>query len=294
MDYESLLEFIRKRMRMTHVYQPLMLKTLLESPDGRATVEQIARSFLNVDGPQMQYYKRIVKRWPHITLRKHGVVSYDGGTYTLLLDGAVTKEQRRSLIGWCELRLHEFMDRDPRITRFRELDRRSVSGSMRYDALSRSRGVCVACGARSTEAFLHVDHIVPRSMGGKTEPDNLQALCDKCNLQKRDRDDTDFLLWHKRLEFRNPRCGFCKKPAGAVSNGMAYAVLERRAAGALVVPNRHVESFMDLAPPEKQLCLALVDRVIGGMRGDSNRGRFRVGGLDGSHGGHCRISITPE
>ena len=32
--------------------------------------------------------------------------------------------------------------------------------------------------------LLEVDHIIPISKGGKTEPDNLQTLCWKCNRTK--------------------------------------------------------------------------------------------------------------
>jgi len=39
--------------------------------------------------------------------------------------------------------------------------------------------------------ILHVDHILPRSKGGKDEMINFQTLCDKCNLGKSNTDKTD-------------------------------------------------------------------------------------------------------
>jgi 5-methylcytosine-specific restriction endonuclease McrA len=49
----------------------------------------------------------------------------------------------------------------------------------------RDNGRCVNCG--STED-IHIDHIIPYSKGGSsTDPDNLQLLCGKCNLEKSDR-----------------------------------------------------------------------------------------------------------
>ncbi|MBB3763436.1 hypothetical protein [Sphingomicrobium lutaoense] len=40
--YESLERFIRNEMRMSHIYQPVMLLVLLKSK-GRATVREIAQ-----------------------------------------------------------------------------------------------------------------------------------------------------------------------------------------------------------------------------------------------------------
>ena len=90
-----------------------MIRTLLSS-DNTATVEDIARAFVNSDPSQLEYYKQIAKRWPHITLRKHNVIKYDKGVYTLLAEN-ITRKQKQMLIELCELRLQEFIDKDPAI-----------------------------------------------------------------------------------------------------------------------------------------------------------------------------------
>ena len=103
MDFKTLEHFIKKKMKMTHIYQPLMIRTLLSS-NNTATVEDIARAFVNSDPSQLEYYKQIAKRWPHITLRKHNVIKYDKGVYTLLAEN-ITRKQKQMLIELCELRL---------------------------------------------------------------------------------------------------------------------------------------------------------------------------------------------
>ena len=65
------------------------------------------------------------------------------------------------------------------------LERAKLTPSMRYDILKRDHFRCQICGSSSSDGVkLHVDHIVPVSRGGKTEPSNLRTLCDRCNLGK--------------------------------------------------------------------------------------------------------------
>jgi ATP adenylyltransferase len=47
-------------MRMSHVYQPVMLREPLNR-NGRATVAKIARALLNEDRSQIEYYSEITK-----------------------------------------------------------------------------------------------------------------------------------------------------------------------------------------------------------------------------------------
>ena len=47
MDFDELKDFIENKMIMQHIYQPVMLKTLLKSGN-RASIRKIAKSFLAV------------------------------------------------------------------------------------------------------------------------------------------------------------------------------------------------------------------------------------------------------
>lgn len=294
MDFADLEDFIRHKMRMTHIYQPVMIKTLLES-DNTATTDQIARRFLNHDDSEINYYKKITKKWPHTTLKKHGIISYKNDQYTLLLDGA-TREQKKRLIELCDLRLSEFIDKDPWIKKFRELDAKSISGSVRYDTLARAKSRCAACGIARSRAVFHVDHIVPRSLGGQTIPENLQALCSQCNLEKNNRDDTDFILWEKRMQFRHKDCKFCEPRQPLLSNILACAVYDVRhndTMSSLVMPRRHVGDFSEMIPSERNTCLDLVHRLqhkLGSM--DDSIAGFHTS-FDSNSSAHFCISIVP-
>ena len=60
MTYQDLKDFITTKMRMSHVYQPVMLIEM-HKKGGYASTEQIAKSILNHDPTQADYYKEVVK-----------------------------------------------------------------------------------------------------------------------------------------------------------------------------------------------------------------------------------------
>lgn len=65
---------------------------------------------------------------------------------------------------------------------------RTINQRLRFLVLARDNFSCCACGASPAKdggmTQLHVDHVVPWSHGGQTVMDNLQTLCEKCNLGK--------------------------------------------------------------------------------------------------------------
>ncbi len=69
----------------------------------------------------------------------------------------------------------------------KKLTPRSADLRLRFRVLKRDDFKCCACG-KSPSAFpglhLHVDHIVAWSDGGETILENLQTLCEPCNLGK--------------------------------------------------------------------------------------------------------------
>jgi 5-methylcytosine-specific restriction endonuclease McrA len=65
--------------------------------------------------------------------------------------------------------------------------RRNGAGNLRTKILMRDRYRCQYCGCKGTALDLSLDHILPRSRGGRTTPENLCAACKACNSRKGDR-----------------------------------------------------------------------------------------------------------
>lgn len=61
---------------------------------------------------------------------------------------------------------------------------RHIPQDVKLTVWQRDGGKCVQCGATS---YLEYDHIIPFSRGGASTVGNVQLLCRRCNLEKRDR-----------------------------------------------------------------------------------------------------------
>ena len=75
------------------------------------------------------------------------------------------------------------------------VERAKVSNELRQEIFERDGYTCVNCGSTKKES-LEIDHIMPISKGGKTEPGNLQTLCRNCNIRKGNNIEwRDFNCW---------------------------------------------------------------------------------------------------
>ena len=59
--------------------------------------------------------------------------------------------------------------------------RKTISESLRAEILKKYNYRCAVC---ESDKKLQIDHIIPWSMGGLTTRDNLQILCQVCNIKK--------------------------------------------------------------------------------------------------------------
>ena len=302
MTFEKLIDFIENRMRMSHIYQPLFIKSLVEA-GGTATIRQLAHGFLAQDESQLQYYEKKIKEMPLKVLHKHEVVSKDGDLVSLNVN-KLTFEQKAQIKMLCEKKLQEFVvKKGLGIWDYRLLDTDPIPDSLRYRVLLESGGRCALCGATKKERPLDVDHIKPRSKGGKNVYENFQVLCSKCNRSKRDMDDTDFR--NDLISETVPDCPFCYEniesriisefdTAFAIVDG--YPVTDRHL---LIIPKRHFQDYFSITTKEKMdaenLIRILRNRIF---EKDPSVTGFNIGVNSGESAGqtifHTHIHLIPR
>jgi len=303
MKYEELHEFLTSRMRLNHIYQPLLIKTLIDV-GGTATIRQLASVFLSQDESQIEYYEQRLKEKPMQVLTKHGIITKQGDLIKLTV-GKLTFSQKADLKRICEEKLQSFaVQKGLAIWDYRFLDTAPITDSLRYRVLKDSKGRCALCGTTKRESILDVDHILPRSKGGKTVYENLQVLCAKCNRSKRDKDTTDF-----RQDFSQESkqgCIFCelqKKSANIlIENDTCLATLDNypvTKGHTLICPKRHVSDYFEMSELERKEANDLLRvRYKQLLELDSSISGYNVGANFGQSAGqtveHCHIHLIPR
>ena len=144
MEFANLEDFVTQRMRMSHVYQPLLIRLLVEA-GGTATVRQLARGFAAADEAQVAYYEDRIKQMPIPVLKRHGVVDKDGDLVSLNTK-RLTFEQAVKLQAECNARIASFLAARGQDAWTGMLESAPVVDSVRYEVLKRDRA-CVLCGA---------------------------------------------------------------------------------------------------------------------------------------------------
>ena len=251
--YEQLAHFITHEMRMSHIYQPVMLRELLKR-NGAATVTEVARALLAEDRSQVEYYEQITKSMVgRVLTANRGMTEKDGATYRLKDFSHLSNEEIDELIQLCDTKVAEYLGRreDPWSHRRKSVG--YVPGTQRYEVLKRARYRCELCGTSAEHKALEVDHIIPRNKGGTDDVFNFQALCYSCNATKRDRDDTDFRGMAVRYADRDSNCLFCKiEPERVIAeNELCFAIRDGHPVSphhTLIIPKRHVANLLRTLP----------------------------------------------
>ncbi len=308
MDFEKLHNFIAEEMRMSQVYQPVMLMELLKR-NGQASVHQIAQAILDKDPTQIEYFSEIVKNMVGRVLTKNrGITEKTGDNYRLIGSEHLTSEQTAELLRLCKQKIDAFeAKRGDAVWEHRKRGHRPISGSVRYEVLSRAKFKCELCGISADEKNIEVDHIFPKSLGGKDDLSNYQALCYSCNAAKRNTDDTDFRLFKSLYEHREEKCLFCEIQTNdrkriVAENNLAYAVRDGfpvTEGHTLFIPKRHVVDYFGLVPAEVSainLLMAEQKRLL--QEQDSTIDGFNIGMNCGETAGqtifHCHVHLIPR
>ena len=302
--YDDLTTFIASSMRMSHVYQPVMLIELFKQ-GGSADVSAIARSLLLHDQSQLQYYEEITKNMVGKVLTKsRGITEKDGAVYSLPNFKDLTSNEVEQLISLCQTKIDEYIaKRGDAIWQHRTKSSGVIPGTIRYEVLKQAKGRCQLCGVDGEGKALEVDHILPRNNGGSDDLSNLQALCYSCNATKRDRDDTDFRDIADSYANRDSACVFCTLDRELVAeNELAIAFRDGYPVTplhTLVIPKRHVADYFDLYQPELNAINQLLQQLKSDIvKEDDTVTGFNVGTNAGESAGqtvfHCHLHLIPR
>ena len=291
-------------MRMSHIYQPVMLMTLLKE-GGVSSIETLSKSLLIEDKSQQEYYGNITRNMVGRVLNNHGIVQKDGEIFKLRNYETYTEDQRIELIQICQEKLNEYIEkRGKRIFEHRRKSAGYISGSIRYNVLKDAKFRCELCGVSADTKALEVDHIIPRNKGGTDEISNLQALCYSCNAMKRDKDSTDFRKVKESYEVREEGCLFCEIQKERIldEDNLFYVIRDGFPVTdlhTLVIPKRHVETYFDLYQPELNSCNRMIQKFKQQIeKEDVSVKGFNIGINNGEVSGqtifHCHIHLIPR
>lgn len=301
--FQALKEYLLKRMRMSHVYQPVMLKHLLEH-DGVAKAEDIAVDLVQNDMSQIEYYTKRVNEMVGKVLRNNKVVERERGFYSLIGYKELSEDDKKKLISICIDKIEEYKQkRGMLIWDHRRKNRSPIDGSIRYQVLNRAHNVCELCGIPSTERALEVDHIVPKNWKGADDLSNYQALCYKCNANKRDTDDTDFRDRVFLFGKRESDCIFCNPERELVfEHELAYVIEDKYPVTQghhLIIPKRHYSNYFELKSAELLAYNSLLQQTKDYlMAKDESIEGFNIGINQGDVAGqtvmHVHVHLIPR
>ena len=304
MDFLALYDFIQNKMRMSHIYQPVMLITLLEH-GGKASVRDIASSICSHDESQLEYYELITKNMVGKVLRNRNIVVKEKDAFGLPGFNNLSNDQILELKNLLIKKLEDFkIKRGHRVWQHRRISTGYIPGSVRYEVLKRAKFRCELCGISADDKALEVDHIIPRNKGGSDDPSNFQSLCYSCNAMKRDTDDTDFRGVADSYKHRQDDCPFCTGIDKRVcaENELCFGVEDKypvTMGHMLVIPKRHVPDYFTLGQAELNCLHSLMSSLKAKALGiDSSIRGFNVGVNCGETAGqtvmHCHVHLIPR
>ncbi len=304
MTYHQFKTFLQEKMRMSHIYQPVMIRKLLET-EGQAEDIDIANALLQYDPSQIEYYQSITNNMVGKVLRNHNIVEKNKKLYKLVGFEELTQSQIEELKNICDSKVDAYIQkRGDAIWSHRTTNRAPILGSIRYQVLKRASFRCELCGISAEEKALEVDHITPKNLGGEDSINNYQALCYSCNASKKDKDDTDFRGQHDKYNCRDTECLFCKmdKKRIIAESNLAYAIQDKYPVSnghSLIIPKRHFPDYFEITQPELNAVNTLLSQIKQTLQSkDNSISAFNIGINSGPDAGqtifHTHIHLIPR
>lgn len=109
-DFERIKKFIIEDLRMSHVYQPVMLAELLSS-GGKTNIESIAKQLLLQDRSQVEYYENITKNMVgKVLTRNRNITERLKNDYSLIGYESLSEEEVSKLIQYCESKIEVYIE----------------------------------------------------------------------------------------------------------------------------------------------------------------------------------------
>lgn len=124
------------------------------------------------------------------TVRRAFTLLYMGAAHVIGPDFALFDFESWSALAAAEgegvIRTVHQVIRAPQVIMLQLYDRipRARVRFSRLNIYARDQNQCQYCGARGSQTQLNLDHVVPRSRGGRTTWENVVCCCVPCNLRK--------------------------------------------------------------------------------------------------------------
>ncbi|RYY39401.1 MAG: HIT domain-containing protein [Chitinophagaceae bacterium] len=255
MDFEQIKYFVSNKMRMSHIYQPVVIRSLLIN-NGVLHDIDIAKYLVCFDPSQIEYYQNITNNMVGKVLRNHNIVRKQKSEYFLNGFNNLNQTEIEILVNLCDEKISGFIaKRGDSIWEHRRKNRGYISGTTKYNVLRRAEFRCELCGISASEKALEVDHIDPVALGGVDDETNYQALCYSCNAMKRDKDNTDLRANSSKYNYREDDCVFCNMEESRIldEDHLFYAIRDLYPVSelhTLIIPKRHSLNYFDLNQAE--------------------------------------------
>lgn len=188
------------------IYKNPKFKDMLERAINRATSKDVFPIIINLDSVEMEFNKIIFfaketnKSLPISDFLWSLLVNANGlgsvGIYTNEINyknglNVFFASNKKELVDDSKIYVYEQI-RKEKIDQLSKkktstTKRKAFTKSIRHEVFKKCNYRCVECGATKDQTSLHIDHILPISKGGNDELNNLQILCQACNLAKHNR-----------------------------------------------------------------------------------------------------------